>query len=75
MALGINFDFKTFHFTSGGESAQWWGPMATAVIFGMTYATVLTLVFVPTLYTYVVDLAQLFSRKPAAMQVTDPIAK
>ena len=30
-----------------GESAQWWGPMANAVIFGLTVATLMTLVVVP----------------------------
>ena len=73
MALGISFDFKNFHFTSGGETAEWWGPMATAVIFGMTYATVLTLVFVPTLYTYAINLSELFKGKPRA--ISEPVTK
>ena len=34
----------------GGESAQWWGPMAVAVIFGLAIATLLTLIVVPVLY-------------------------
>jgi len=51
MALGIGFDFARFKFLIGGASAQWWGPMAIAVIFGLTFATVLTLVMVPTLYS------------------------
>jgi len=32
------------------ENAQWWGPMAVAVVFGLAFATILTLVVVPTLY-------------------------
>ncbi|NIR99310.1 MAG: efflux RND transporter permease subunit, partial [Gammaproteobacteria bacterium] len=31
----------------GGEQAAWWGPMAIAVIAGLTFATFLTLVLVP----------------------------
>ncbi len=34
----------------GGESSQWWGPMGTAVIWGLAIATFLTLVVVPVMY-------------------------
>lgn len=51
MALGISFDFRSWVFEIGGESAEWWGPMAVAVIFGLAVATLLTLVVVPALYS------------------------
>ncbi|ALC16941.1 acriflavin resistance protein/RND family efflux transporter [Desulfuromonas soudanensis] len=51
MAVGVSFDFKSFSWEIGGESAQWWGPMAVAVIFGLAVATLLTLVVVPVLYS------------------------
>lgn len=51
MAVGVSFDFKTFNWVIGGESADWWGPMAVAVIFGLAFATILTLVVVPVLYS------------------------
>ncbi len=51
MAVGISFDFRSLSWEIGGESAQWWGPMAVAVIFGLAVATVLTLVVVPVLYS------------------------
>ncbi len=51
MAIGVSFDFKTFTWEIGGESADWWGPMAVAVIFGLAFATLLTLVVVPVLYS------------------------
>ena len=35
----------------GGSSSQWWGPMGTAVIWGLAVATFLTLVIVPVLYS------------------------
>jgi len=51
-----------------GQSAGWWGPMAVAVIFGLSFATVLTLVMVPTLYSIFDDSTRLrewvFSSKP-----------
>jgi multidrug efflux pump subunit AcrB len=51
MALGMSLDFRTMSLQIGGESAQWWGPMAVAVIFGLAVATLLTLVVVPVLYS------------------------
>ena len=50
MAVGVSFDFRNLSMIVGGESAQWWGPMAVAVIFGLAIATLLTLVVVPVLY-------------------------
>jgi multidrug efflux pump subunit AcrB len=57
VALGISFDFHTFSWALRSESAEWWRPMAVAVIFGLTIATVLTLVVVPTLYVSLYRLA------------------
>jgi len=54
MGLGISFDFKILEWVIGAESAQWWGPMAVAIIFGLAVATVLTLVVVPVLYSFAV---------------------
>ncbi len=51
MALGVSFDFHTFGWEIGGESSEWWGPMAAAVIFGLAFATLLTLIVVPVLYS------------------------
>ena len=49
MATGISFDFRKLAWDIGGESSQWWGPMAVAVIFGLAVATLLTLLVVPVL--------------------------
>jgi multidrug efflux pump subunit AcrB len=49
MATGVSFDFRKMAFDIGGESSQWWGPMAVAVIFGLGFATLLTLILVPVL--------------------------
>jgi multidrug efflux pump subunit AcrB len=58
MAIGISFNFRELRWTVGGESSQFWGSMAVAVIFGLAFATVLTLVVVPTLYTFTAHLAE-----------------
>jgi multidrug efflux pump len=49
MATGVSFDFRKLAWNIGGESSQWWGPMAVAVIFGLGVATLLTLVVAPVL--------------------------
>jgi len=50
MATGWSIDFRTFTFETRSESSQWWSSLAVAVIFGLAFATLLTLVIVPTLY-------------------------
>ncbi len=49
MAIGISYDFRDGVWQVGSESAQWWGPMAIAVIFGLAIATLLTLLVVPSM--------------------------
>jgi multidrug efflux pump len=63
LALGININFFTLlsdfdpEFFIGGDSVVFWGPMAWTVIFGLTFATFLTLVIVPVMY-YLFDRGQ-----------------
>lgn len=58
MAIGISFNFREFKWIVGGEMSQWWGSMAVAVIFGLSFATILTLVVVPTLYSVMAGVSQ-----------------
>jgi multidrug efflux pump subunit AcrB len=50
MAVGVSYDFHTFTWATKSESTQFWQNMAVVVIFGLSFATVLTLVVVPSLY-------------------------
>ncbi len=50
MAIGVSYDFHTFTWATKSESTQWWHNMAVVVIFGLSFATILTLVVVPSLY-------------------------
>ena len=53
LAVGFNFDFFSFIATwdgrlfIGGDNTAIWGPMAWTVIYGLSFATFLTLVVVP----------------------------
>ncbi len=50
MATGVSYDFHARGISWTSESSQFWQSMAVAVIFGLGFATILTLVVVPTLY-------------------------
>jgi multidrug efflux pump subunit AcrB len=50
MAVGISYDFHTFSWATRSESTQWWRNMSIAIIFGLSFTTILTLVVVPSLY-------------------------
>jgi multidrug efflux pump len=63
LATGFEFDFHTFAFATGGESSQWWRGMAVAVIFGLGFATFLTLILVPVLYDLLLDLRERRERR------------
>ncbi|MBW2062818.1 MAG: efflux RND transporter permease subunit [Deltaproteobacteria bacterium] len=53
MVTGIAYNFHKMEISWVSESSQWWSSMASAVIFGLALATVLTLVVVPTLYALI----------------------
>lgn len=56
LAIGLNFDFFGLvtdlnpHLYMGGDNVIFWGPLAWTIIFGLTYATILTLVMVPVMF-------------------------
>lgn len=56
LAIGLNFDFFGLvtdlnpHLYIGGDNVIFWGPLAWTIIFGLTYATILTLVMVPVMF-------------------------
>jgi multidrug efflux pump len=47
IAFGLNIDFFTREVTYGAPSTQWWIQLSTAIVFGLSFATVLTLVVTP----------------------------
>ncbi len=51
MVTGISYDFHTMEISWASESSQWWRSMAMAVIFGLMFATILTLLITPVLYS------------------------
>ena len=56
LAVGLNINFVNW-FTSfdpkfylGGDNVMFWGPMSWTIIFGLSFATFLTLIIVPVMY-------------------------
>jgi len=67
LAVGFNIDFAGM-FASfepdifiGGDSASMWGPMAWTVIFGLIFATFLTLIILPVMYLLIDKATQLIT--------------
>jgi multidrug efflux pump len=56
LAMGINIDFASFLTTLdaqiyfGGDNVAFWGPISWTIIYGLSFATFLTLVIVPSMY-------------------------
>jgi|WetSurSiteA1Bulk_404760.scaffolds.fasta_scaffold00240_10 multidrug efflux pump len=57
LATGFNINFSTLltdlnpHIHLGGDTKAFFGPLAWSIIFGLSFATVLTLVFIPVMYS------------------------
>jgi len=47
MVLGVNIDFVNRSVNIGAPSTQWWTQLSTAIVFGLAFATVLTLIVTP----------------------------
>ena len=59
LAIGLNIDFVTLvteydpHIYIGGDNNVFWKPMSWAIIYGLTFATFLTLIIVPVMYWWI----------------------
>jgi multidrug efflux pump len=47
VAFGINIDFVHRDIAMGAPSTQWWINLSTAIVFGLGFATILTLIVTP----------------------------
>ncbi len=57
---------------AGAESSAWWSPMAVAVLFGLTVATVLTLVLVPAMFSLSESMAEVLRKRFVPVDPADP---
>ncbi len=70
LAVGFNIDFVGLfthfdpHIHFGGDNVAFWGPLAWTMIFGLGFATIITLILVPCMYIIRVNLKNwLFGKK------------
>ncbi|MEZ5771828.1 MAG: efflux RND transporter permease subunit [Defluviimonas denitrificans] len=75
IAFGLNLELLNHETTYGAPSTQWWISLSSAIVFGLAFATVLTLVVTPSLLMLVTrdapkhgapEKRRWFRRKPAA---------
>jgi len=73
LAIGLNIDFYGL-FSSfepnlyfGGDNASFWGPLAWTIIYGLGFATFLTLFLVPSMYYIGVNTKIWFKEKTRAL--------
>lgn len=75
LAVGLNFNFFTLfteldpHLHMGGDNSIFWSPLSWAVIFGLTFATFLTLIMVPVMLLII---AKIKHRRWARRQARAP---
>ncbi|MBT5640872.1 MAG: efflux RND transporter permease subunit [Rhodobiaceae bacterium] len=60
MATQVSIDFISRDILIGGITAGWWVQMSTAIIFGLTFSTILTLILLPTMLAFPVIIRQRF---------------
>jgi len=47
MALKVNIDFVNLEYTYNSPDTQWWVDLSRAIIFGLLFSTLLTLLVTP----------------------------
>ncbi|HXC07257.1 MAG TPA: efflux RND transporter permease subunit [Bacteroidia bacterium] len=71
LAVGMNIDFVQLlthfnpHLYFGGDSVAFWGPLSWTMIFGLGFATFLTLILVPVMYVLHARLKAAMKKKTA----------
>ena len=65
VAFGVNIDFIHRAVDIGAPSTQWWINLSTAIVFGLGFATVLTLVITPACLMAIANLAAWRARRRA----------
>jgi len=69
LAIGLNIDFGGLlgqfkpNIYFGGDMVIFWGPISWTVIFGLTFATFLTLVIVPVMYKITVQISKVINTR------------
>ncbi len=63
MVLQVNIDFVERSVNYGAPSTQWWVQLSTAIVFGLSFSTVLTLIVTPSALMLRENFAQFLARR------------
>jgi multidrug efflux pump len=72
LAMGISIDLVGAEIEIGGPIASQWSGLASTIVFGLSFATILTLVVTPAMLALPDSIRNMFKREPKSGQV--PIA-
>jgi multidrug efflux pump len=72
IAFGMNVEFLTREITVGAPATQWWIHLSTAIVFGLGFATVLTLIVTPAALMAIENLRERRLRWSAALRGWKP---
>ncbi len=81
LAVGFNIDFAGLfthfepHIYFGGDNVAFWGPLAWTMIFGLSFATIITLILVPCMYIIRVNMKTFFfgKKEPKKVEELEPV--
>jgi multidrug efflux pump len=68
IAFGVNIEFLAREVTVGAPSTQWWISLSTAIVFGLGFATLLTLIVTPAALMAVAQFSERRKRWIAALK-------
>lgn len=63
LACDLSVDIVNRSITAGGQMATFWGPLSQAIVFGLSFATILTLIATPALLALPWQMKMLWRRK------------
>ncbi len=62
IAFGLNLNFLDRQITIGAPSTQWWIQLSTSIVFGLSFATILTLVVTPAQLAFLAKIRRVWDR-------------
>ncbi len=75
MATQTNLDFFNQAITVGAITSVWWIQLSTAIIFGLAFSTILTLVLIPVLLVMPSNFGRMIRRTPAVSAKAERLKK
>ncbi|MEM6774399.1 MAG: efflux RND transporter permease subunit [Pseudomonadota bacterium] len=69
LACDLSVDIINRSITAGGQMSTFWGPLSQAIVFGLSFATILTLIATPALLALPASVRQRFAHRAVARPV------